>query len=56
MCLEEDQQLAKSLGVCMGVKLVRGAYLEHERGGAPARGVADPVHATYEDTCANYDA
>ena len=38
-----------------GAKIVRGAYMTQERKRAADMGNADPIHDTYEDTCAMYD-
>uniref|UniRef100_A0A2P2I5C5 Proline dehydrogenase n=1 Tax=Hirondellea gigas TaxID=1518452 RepID=A0A2P2I5C5_9CRUS len=53
--LEEDAQLAERLGCCFGVKLVRGAYMDHERLLAKQNGQLDPVQPTYDATNRNYD-
>lgn len=37
-----------------GVKLVRGAYIEHERARAAQLGLADPIYPTYEATTAAF--
>ncbi|XP_015273732.1 PREDICTED: probable proline dehydrogenase 2 [Gekko japonicus] len=52
--LSHDMALAERLGVCFGVKLVRGAYLEKERQRAREKGYRDPVHATWEATNESY--
>ncbi len=53
--LEFDLERAKREGWHFGAKLVRGAYLVHERERAAARGVPSPVHATLEQTHACFD-
>ncbi|KAL8176867.1 UNVERIFIED_CONTAM: hypothetical protein K2H54_039583 [Gekko kuhli] len=52
--LSQDMGLAERLGMCFGVKLVRGAYLEKERQRAREKGYPDPVHATWEATNESY--
>ncbi|XP_060112709.1 hydroxyproline dehydrogenase [Heteronotia binoei] len=52
--LSQDMALAERLGVCFGVKLVRGAYLEKERQRAREKGYPDPVHPTWEATNESY--
>ncbi|KYO41056.1 hydroxyproline dehydrogenase isoform X2 [Alligator mississippiensis] len=54
--LQQDAGVAERGGFCFGVKLVRGAYLQQERGLARARGCPDPAHPTWEATNASYDA
>ncbi|XP_074787066.1 hydroxyproline dehydrogenase [Athene noctua] len=49
-----DAEAARRRGVCFGVKLVRGAYLEHERRRARAGGRPDPVHPTLQETHRSY--
>ena len=39
-----------------GAKLVRGAYMDHERERAATRGEPDPIQPSAEATHANYDA
>ncbi|KAK3879959.1 hypothetical protein Pcinc_015521 [Petrolisthes cinctipes] len=56
--LKEDLRMMESLGdgtVRFGAKIVRGAYLEHERARAAELGYPDPVNDTYEDTGRSYD-
>ncbi|KAK4313436.1 hypothetical protein Pmani_015219 [Petrolisthes manimaculis] len=56
--LKEDLRLVESMGdgsVRFGAKIVRGAYLEHERARAAELGYPDPVNDTYEDTGRSYD-
>uniref|UniRef100_A0A8C7DW47 Proline dehydrogenase n=1 Tax=Naja naja TaxID=35670 RepID=A0A8C7DW47_NAJNA len=48
--LKQDVALAERLGVCFGVKLVRGAYLNKERKLAKEKGYPDPVQPSWEAT------
>lgn len=48
--LSQDVALAERLGVCFGIKLVRGAYLEKERQLAREKGYPDPVQLSWEAT------
>ncbi|XP_035678767.1 hydroxyproline dehydrogenase-like isoform X1 [Branchiostoma floridae] len=50
----EDMKLARQLGFCFGIKIVRGAYMEHERAVARQQGYEDPIHCTYDDTGSMY--
>eukprot|EP00058_Branchiostoma_floridae_P003233 XP_002588721.1 hypothetical protein BRAFLDRAFT_100222 [Branchiostoma floridae] len=50
----EDMALARQLGFCFGIKIVRGAYMEHERAVARQQGYEDPIHSTYDDTGSMY--
>ncbi|XP_037135058.1 hydroxyproline dehydrogenase [Syngnathus acus] len=43
-------------GFCLGVKLVRGAYMEKERKLAAKEGRPDPVQDSWEDTNDNYNS
>ncbi|XP_059690655.1 hydroxyproline dehydrogenase [Gavia stellata] len=52
--LAEDAAAARRRGVCFGVKLVRGAYLEPERRRAEELGYPDPLHPTLEATHRSY--
>ncbi|XP_070586431.1 hydroxyproline dehydrogenase-like isoform X1 [Erythrolamprus reginae] len=52
--LKHDVALAEHLGVCFGVKLVRGAYLNKERKLAKEKGYPDPVQPSWEATNENY--
>ncbi|KAH0626573.1 hypothetical protein JD844_001635 [Phrynosoma platyrhinos] len=52
--MNQDVALTKSLGVCFGVKLVRGAYLEKEWKLAKEKGYPDPVQPTWEATNDSY--
>ncbi|XP_078394209.1 hydroxyproline dehydrogenase-like [Cetorhinus maximus] len=49
-----DIEWALSHGLCFGVKLVRGAYMEKERVLAKSLGYPDPIQATWEDTNHSY--
>jgi len=40
----------------MGAKLVRGAYMVHERARATSLGLSDPIHQSVEATHASFDA
>ncbi|CAN9509069.1 unnamed protein product [Ophioblennius macclurei] len=53
--LLEALQLSKTEGFCLGVKLVRGAYMDKERKLAEQEGRADPVHQCWEDTNDSYN-
>lgn len=46
---------ARHLGYNLGVKLIRGAYMNEERSVAKSAGVESPVHETIEDTHACYN-
>lgn len=46
----EALRLSQDEGFCLGVKLVRGAYMDKERMLAEKEGRPDPVHASWEDT------
>ena len=48
--LQRDTAEAQAKGYCLGVKLVRGAYLEKERLRAHEEEYQDPIQATKEDT------
>ena len=54
--LRKLYELGKKLGVKVGVKFVRGAYMEEERARAAEMGYADPICATKADTDTNYNA
>jgi len=47
--------LAKSGGFFLGVKMVRGAYMEIERKRAEENGYADPIHPSKEATDASFN-
>lgn len=48
--LLEALHLSKKEGFCLGVKLVRGAYMDKERKLAEKEGRPDPIHQSWEDT------
>jgi proline dehydrogenase len=48
-------EAARAQGYCLGVKLVRGAYMEKERQRAHELEYCDPIHATKEDTDADFN-
>ncbi len=54
--LKDSFESAKNGGYFLGVKLVRGAYLEKERERALDMGYDSPVHASKAATDADYDA
>lgn len=54
--LKESYKLAKKSGYFLGVKLVRGAYMEKERDRALEKGYESPIHPSKEATGADYDA
>ena len=54
--LKEARRQAKADGYILGVKLVRGAYMEKERERAAENGYASPIHETKEATDNDYDA
>ncbi|CAI5659014.1 hydroxyproline dehydrogenase isoform X1 [Oreochromis niloticus] len=47
--------LSKNEGFCLGVKLVRGAYMDKERKLAMKEGHQDPIHQSWEDTNDSYN-
>uniref|UniRef100_A0A665UIT4 Proline dehydrogenase n=1 Tax=Echeneis naucrates TaxID=173247 RepID=A0A665UIT4_ECHNA len=53
--LLEALSLAKNEGFSLGVKLVRGAYMDKERKLAEKEGRADPIHQSWEDTNDSYN-
>ncbi|XP_070847499.1 hydroxyproline dehydrogenase [Chaetodon trifascialis] len=53
--LLEALRLAKDDGFCLGVKLVRGAYMDKERKLAEKEGRPDPIHGCWEDTNDSYN-
>ena len=53
--LELDLDRARREGWHLGAKLVRGAYMVHERARAAERGYPDPIQPTVEATHASYD-
>lgn len=54
--LKKARRQAKLDGYIYGAKLVRGAYMEKERERAIEMGYPSPIHATKEDTDADYDS
>ena len=50
-----DLERSHREGWHLGAKLVRGAYMVHERQRAAERGYPDPIHPTVEETHASYD-
>ena len=50
-----SHELAKKEGYILGVKLVRGAYMEKEREKAAAEGYPSPIQATKADTDRDYN-
>ncbi|KAF7204488.1 hydroxyproline dehydrogenase isoform X1 [Nothobranchius furzeri] len=53
--LLEALRLSETEGFCLGVKLVRGAYMDKERKQAEREGQEDPVHGSWEDTNNSYN-
>ncbi|XP_059180480.1 hydroxyproline dehydrogenase [Centropristis striata] len=53
--LLEALSQSKNEGFCLGVKLVRGAYMDKERKLAEKQGLLDPVHKSWEDTNDSYN-
>ncbi|XP_037546926.1 hydroxyproline dehydrogenase [Nematolebias whitei] len=53
--LLEALHLSAREGFCLGVKLVRGAYMDKERKMAEKEGRADPIHKSWEDTNYSYN-
>jgi proline dehydrogenase len=54
--LKRAHREASEKGLKLGVKLVRGAYMEKERARAKARGVASPVHADKVSTDKDFES
>lgn len=50
-----DMELARRENFKFGCKLVRGAYMEQEGLRATELGYPNPIQASYESTCENYD-
>ncbi|MCB9185181.1 MAG: proline dehydrogenase family protein [Flavobacteriales bacterium] len=53
--LKDSFAKAEKNGYKLGVKLVRGAYMEKERERAKEQGYPSPIHATKADTDRDYD-
>eukprot|EP00095_Tigriopus_kingsejongensis_P007261 maker-scaffold286_size222086-snap-gene-1.24 protein:Tk07261 transcript:maker-scaffold286_size222086-snap-gene-1.24-mRNA-1 annotation:"proline dehydrogenase mitochondrial-like" len=53
--LAEDLSLASEMGFSLGIKLVRGAYMDLERSRSLAKGITDPIWADYNGTNQAYD-
>lgn len=53
--LHISHQIAKQQGFKLGMKLVRGAYMEKERERAYDKGYESPIQATKEDTDRDYN-
>ncbi|KAM9715971.1 hydroxyproline dehydrogenase isoform 1-T2 [Menidia menidia] len=53
--LLEALRLSRSEGFGLGVKLVRGAYMDKERKQAEKEGRTDPIHKSWEDTNDSYN-
>ena len=53
--LKESRRQAKSEGYILGMKLVRGAYMEKERERAEKMGYTSPIHADKAGTDADYN-
>ncbi|XP_076008439.1 hydroxyproline dehydrogenase [Genypterus blacodes] len=53
--LLEALRVSMDEGFCLGVKLVRGAYMDKERKMAEEEGRLDPVHKSWEDTNDSYN-
>lgn len=54
--LRDSRKLAKREGFVLGMKLVRGAYMEKERERAAEMGYDSPIQPDKESTDADYDA
>lgn len=54
--LKDSRRQAKADGYVLGVKLVRGAYMEKERERAAKLGYPSPIHVSKADTDADFNA
>jgi proline dehydrogenase len=54
--VKTDMAVAQQEGWAFCAKLVRGAYMAHERQRAAEWGLPDPIHATIQDTHQSYNA
>jgi proline dehydrogenase len=54
--LNLSHKIAQQKGFILGVKLVRGAYMEKERARAASKGVQSPIQPTKVDTDRDFDA
>ena len=54
--LKLSHKIARQQGFILGMKLVRGAYMEKERNRAAEMGYPSPIQATKKDTDRDYDA
>ncbi|MDB5248047.1 MAG: carbapenem antibiotics biosynthesis protein CarD [Segetibacter sp.] len=54
--LKQSYRIAQQQNFILGVKLVRGAYMEKERARAAARQVLSPIQLNKQSTDADYDA
>ncbi|KAJ3271167.1 inositol polyphosphate 5-phosphatase [Terramyces sp. JEL0728] len=54
--MQRDLERLKREGVTIGVKLVRGAYMDHERMYAKQRGSPSPINDTLKETNDQYNA
>jgi len=54
--LKDARREAKANGYVLGIKLVRGAYMEKERDAARDEGYPSPIHASKEATDRDFDA
>jgi proline dehydrogenase len=54
--LRLSHKIAKERGYLLGIKLVRGAYMEKERARAAQKGYPSPIQASKEDTDSDFDA
>lgn len=53
--LKEIHQLAKNEGFCVGIKLVRGAYMEKEKERAEENNYPSPICTSKQETDENYN-